>query len=252
MKNFFLLLFKIQSLIFFTIPSWVIGYLMFSSVELAVILSLISMYYGWKYVNDIQSIKKTITKLFHNKFLNDIIESIKPILSPIVNLFSGERRIMINKEEQFLHDVVRWTGPFIVIGFGIFILFSDAKNLPPWLLTFLFLGLIFIFKSAVSVGFEKSNDENYDKKTNEKLKNWSIKDTIYNTPIARFFRGIRGKESVEEIFNPITSQIKKSKTDNSSEKKDDKNLFCGNCGRKKSKYSIKFCTSCGNEFKIIN
>ena len=155
---------------------------------------------------------------------------------------------MINKEQQFFHDLFRWIGPITIIGFAIFIFFSDAKNLPIWFLIFIFLGLIFIFKSAVNVGFEKSNDENYDKKINKKLKDWSIKDTLFNTPIMRVFRGISGEESAEEIFNPIRSQLKKKKTDHNSNKKDDENLFCGNCGRKRSKFSIKFCTTCGNEF----
>ena len=250
MKNYLYIILKISLINLLLFPSIIIGLII--SPSFGIITSILSLYYGWSYINNIDSITQNFSKISKNKLLNDIIKPIKTMLLPLVNLFSGERKIMINKEEQFFHDVFRWIGPITIIGFAIFILFSDAKNLPIWFLIFIFLGLIFIFKSAVNIGFEKSNDEKYDKKINKKLKDWSIKDTLFNTPIMRIFRSISGKESTEEIFNPITSQLKKKKTDQNSDKKGDENLFCGNCGRKRSKFSIKFCTTCGNEFKNLD
>lgn len=181
---------------------------------------IVGIYYGWLY-----SFKKTdwiinaYKKIIKSDFFISIKDFIKPQLSKLANNIFGERKIMVNSEEQLMHDFVRWFGTIGIICFALNLLIGEGPFLWKLLLLIVFT-LLFVLASGT--GFEKSDNKNYDEEVNKELKNWSIKDTLLNTPIGRLIRGIKGKETVDEIFNPIKNKVDKlykSNTDVSSGKK---------------------------------
>ena len=88
--------------------------------------------------------------------LKILLGFLKTKLQPIVNYLYGKRKIMQNKQEQFLHDLCRWM--FVILTLFYIIPNVLLYEMPFWAGVILMIGLYIFSYIGVENGIEKKDD----------------------------------------------------------------------------------------------
>ena len=87
--------------------------------------------------------------------LKILLGFLKTKLQPIVNYLYGKRKIMQNKQEQFLHDLCRWM--FVILTLFYIIPNVLLYEMPFWAGVILMIGLYIFSYIGVENGIEKKD-----------------------------------------------------------------------------------------------
>jgi len=87
--------------------------------------------------------------------LKILLGFLKTKLQPIVNYLYGKRKIMQNKQEQFLHDLCRWM--FVILTLYYIIPNVLLYEMPFWAGVILMIGLYIFSYIGVENGIEKKD-----------------------------------------------------------------------------------------------